>query len=66
MSDEEKVGQMTQVTINSILKDPSKPWNEIEVDPDKLRIAIQDYKIGSILNVAETGAYALSQWQDII
>ncbi|CAF1192726.1 unnamed protein product [Adineta steineri] len=66
MSDEEKVGQMTQVTINLILKDPSKPWNEIEVDPDKLRIAIQDYKIGSILNVAETGAYALSQWQDII
>ncbi|CAF4309595.1 unnamed protein product, partial [Adineta steineri] len=66
MSDEEKVGQMTQVTINLIVKDPSKPWNEIEVDPDKLRIAIQDYKIGSILNVAETGAYALSQWQDII
>ncbi|CAF0977862.1 unnamed protein product [Adineta steineri] len=66
MSDEEKVGQMTQITINLILKDPSKPWNEIEVDPDKLRIAIQDYKIGSILNVAETGAYALSQWQDII
>ncbi|CAF4059612.1 unnamed protein product, partial [Adineta steineri] len=66
MTDEEKAGQMTQITINLILKDPSKPWNEIEVDPEKLRIAIQEYKIGSILNAAETGAYGVSQWQDII
>jgi beta-glucosidase len=66
MSDEEKVGQMTQITINLILKDPAKPWYEIEVDPVKLATAIQDYKVGSILNVAETGAYGLSQWHDII
>jgi len=66
MTDEEKVGQMTQITINLILKDPSKPWDQIEVDPVKLAIAIQDYKVGSILNVAETGAYGLTQWHDII
>jgi beta-glucosidase len=66
MTDEEKVGQMTQITINLILKDPTKPWDQIEVDPIKLSTAIQDYKIGSILNVAETGAYGLSQWHDII
>jgi beta-glucosidase len=65
MTDEEKVGQMTQITINLILKDPAKPWNEIEVDPVKLATAIQDFKVGSILNVAETGAYELSQWQNI-
>jgi beta-glucosidase len=66
MTDEEKVGQMTQVTINLILKDATKPWNEIEVDSEKLATALQQYKIGSILNVAETGAIGINQWQDII
>lgn len=66
MTDEEKVGQMTQITINLILKDPAKPWDQIEVDPDKLIAAIQSYKVGSILNVAETGAYPLDKWHDII
>ena len=66
MTDEEKAGQMTQVTVNLILKDPSKPWDQVEVDPAKLSTAIQKYKIGSILNVAETGAYGLAQWHDII
>ncbi|CAF5142150.1 unnamed protein product, partial [Rotaria magnacalcarata] len=66
MTDEEKAGQMTQITINLILKDASKPWDQIEVDPVKLAAAIQDYKVGSILNVAETGAYSVDQWHDII
>lgn len=66
MSDEEKVGQMTQITLSVILKDPSKPWDQIEVDPDKLRAAIHDFKVGSILNVADSGAYGLSQWHNII
>ena len=66
MTDEEKVGQMTQITINLILKDPAKPWDQIEVDANKLAEAIQTYKVGSILNVAETGAYGLVQWHDII
>ncbi|UJR37352.1 hypothetical protein I4U23_030060 [Adineta vaga] len=66
MTDEEKVGQMTQITINLILKDASKPWNLIEVDPVKLDIAINQFKVGSILNVAETGAYELNQWHNII
>ena len=56
MTDEEKVGQMVQITVNLILKDPTKPWDQVEVDPVKLAIAIQDFKVGSILNVAETGA----------
>jgi beta-glucosidase len=66
MTDEDKIGQMTQITIDLILKDPKKPWNEIEVDSLKLSTAIQKYKIGSILNVAATGAYSLEQWHDII
>lgn len=66
MTVEEKVGQMVQITINLILKDAALPWDQIEVDPEKLVIAIQNYKVGSILNVAETGAYSVSQWHDII
>jgi beta-glucosidase len=66
MSDEEKVGQMTQVSIEVILKDPTKPWYDIKIDPAKLIIAIQEYGIGSIMGVAATGAYSLSQWYDII
>ena len=66
MTDEEKVGQMTQISINLILKDPYQPWDQIEVDPAKLTTAIQDYKIGSILNVVPTDALGLDQWHDII
>jgi beta-glucosidase len=65
MTDEEKVGQMVQIAINLIVKDTSKPWYEIEVDPVKLATAIQDYKVGSILNVVP-GAYGIEQWHDII
>ena len=66
MSDEEKVGQMTQVNIEVILKDPTKPWYDIEIDPAKLIIAVREYKIGSIMGVAATGAYSLPQWYNII
>jgi beta-glucosidase len=66
MTNEEKVGQMTQITLAVILKDPTKPWDQIEIDPAKLTTAVQTYKIGSILNVADSGAFELKQWQNII
>jgi beta-glucosidase len=66
MTDEEKVGQMTQVTLDLILKNPNAPWDQIQVDPVKLARAIQDYKIGSILNVAQAGATPLDEWHTII
>jgi beta-glucosidase len=65
MTDEEKVGQMTQVAIELILKNPYAQWDQVEVDPVKLATAIQDYKVGSILNVVTT-AFALYKWHDII
>ncbi len=61
MSLEEKVGQMTQVTIDLILKDESTT----EVDPQKLKVAIVDKKVGSILNV-KGHAYTLEEWHTII
>ena len=66
MTDEEKVGQMTQINIDLILKDPQASWDKVQVDPVKLTTAIQDYKVGSILNVPPGGPLTLDQWQTII
>jgi beta-glucosidase len=65
MTDEEKVGQMTQITLKVVLKDPTAPWDQTQIDPVKLAAAIQDYKIGSILNVG-TAALSLNLWHDVI
>ncbi|HEY8402307.1 MAG TPA: glycoside hydrolase family 3 N-terminal domain-containing protein [Cytophagaceae bacterium] len=66
MTLEEKVGQMTQLTLDAISKgefhDANKP---MEIDEEKLKKAILQYHVGSILN---TGAYTLSRekWYEII
>lgn len=61
MSIEEKVGQMTQVTIDMILKDDET----MVVDEAKLRKAILEKHVGSILNV-KGHAYSAEVWHDII
>ncbi len=61
MSLEEKVGQMTQVTIDLILEDNSRT----KVSESKLRKAVLEKKVGSILNV-KGGAYDLKTWHKII
>ncbi|TRX50023.1 beta-glucosidase [Fulvivirga sp. M361] len=61
MSMEEKVGQMSQVAIDVILKDNSST----QLDPQKLRKAIIEKKVGSILNV-KGGAYTLDEWHNIL
>lgn len=61
MSVEEKVGQMTQVTIDMILKDDET----MVVDEAKLRKALLEKHVGSILNV-KGHAYPAATWQDII
>ena len=66
MSVKEKVGQMTQLNLDVIsvgevfnLKEPH------ELDSVKLRKAIVEYGIGSMLNVGGH-AYTLEHWNDII
>ena len=56
MTLEEKVGQMTQVTMAVFAKDG---WANLDgtIDPALLKKAIVDYKVGSMLN---TTAHALS------
>ncbi|UII28104.1 glycoside hydrolase family 3 C-terminal domain-containing protein [Fulvivirga maritima] len=60
MSIEEKVGQMTQVTIDLILKNNSTT----EIDSDKLNHALLEKHVGSILNVKEH-AYTIETWHKI-
>ncbi|GAA0891669.1 glycoside hydrolase family 3 N-terminal domain-containing protein [Fulvivirga kasyanovii] len=60
MSIEEKVGQMTQVTIDLILDDNSLD----AIDEKKLKEAILNKKVGSILNV-KGSAYTMDTWHKI-
>lgn len=60
MTLEEKVGQMTQITV-TIFEDPKKPGY---FDAAKLKQGIQEYHIGSILNVPNPGAPTLQRWQE--
>src|SRR3954467_6098580 len=64
MTLEEKVGQMTQITLAVIAKNG---WGNQDgsLDTAALRKAVVDYKVGSVLN---TTAHALdvSTWQNII
>src|SRR3984893_17685117 len=62
MTLEEKVGQMTQLTISMITTGQDQ---SIRIDPAKLEKAIVQYGVSSILNVADQ-ALTADQWQDII
>ncbi|WP_108870366.1 glycoside hydrolase family 3 N-terminal domain-containing protein [Aquimarina aquimarini] len=62
MSLEEKIGQMTQITISALEKNGSPG----ELDKNKLKEAIQRYKIGSILNVPNPGAPKPERWHEIL
>jgi len=62
MSVEEKIGQMTQITVTNF-EAKGKPG---EFDPTKLSEAIQKYHIGSVLNVPNPGAPTIQKWNDVI
>lgn len=65
MTLEEKVGQMTQVTIDVVADANRAPGGWQQLDPQKLRTAIVEHHVGSILNVMESG-YTLDNWHEII
>jgi beta-glucosidase len=66
MTLEEKVGQMTQITLNVIseggFKDIKYPH---AIDTARLNSAILKYKVGSILNTSDQ-AQTLEHWKEII
>ena len=59
MSVEEKVGQMTQVTLGTVMNDDN------ELDLDKLRFAILEKNVGSILNV-NGDPYSVEEWHKLL
>jgi beta-glucosidase len=62
MTVEEKVGQMTQLTLEMVVSGHDQ---SIQIDPAKLQKAIGRYGVGSILNCYNQ-ALTSDKWQDII
>ena len=62
MTLEEKVGQMTEVTLDVVSKSNTSTH---QLDPDKLKEAIMKYHVGSILNVSGF-AYDRKHWYEVI
>ncbi|POY38537.1 beta-glucosidase [Solitalea longa] len=66
MSLEDKVGQMTQISIEILLKTESgKVVEPHQLDLDKLSECIRTHKVGSILNVGGD-AQTVANWQGVI
>jgi beta-glucosidase len=65
MTLEEKVGQMTQVTIEVVSQGSDGLAEPHALDRAKLEDAIITHHVGSILNVGSSG-YSLQHWHDVI
>src|SRR5262249_36772856 len=62
MTLEEKVGQMTQLTLGMIINGRDQ---DVQIDPTKLDKAVVRYGVGSILNVSDQ-ALTPDKWYEII
>ncbi|MEJ5261142.1 MAG: glycoside hydrolase family 3 N-terminal domain-containing protein [Ignavibacterium sp.] len=65
MTLEEKIGQMTQVTIQAVSKKQGTKDQHHELDDAKLEEAILKYNVGSILNVYDV-AHEPEYWHEVI
>jgi len=65
MTLEEKVGQMTQITLQAVSKIQGTKDQAHQIDDAKLEEAIKKYHVGSILNVYDV-AHAIEYWHEII
>ncbi len=65
MTVEEKVGQMTQVTIDVVSAGKDGRQEPHTLDPAKLEKAVLSYHVGSILNVGPKG-YSIDHWENVI
>jgi beta-glucosidase len=61
MTLKEKVGQMTQLTIETIVDGKDQ---DVHINPEKLHKAIAEYGVGSVLNVYDQ-ALSLEKWHEI-
>ena len=68
MTLEEKVGQMAQINLTVIAKGPNK-WGSsfpLEIDPQKAKKALVDFKVGSVLNTINNTAQNTETWHKTI
>ena len=65
MTIEEKVGQMTQITLQVVSNGEHGQSEPHAIDLEKLTTALNRYHVGSILNVVNS-AYSLEHWHEII
>ncbi|NDV94809.1 beta-glucosidase [Dysgonomonas sp. 521] len=63
----EKIGQMSQIAIDIVCKGQDSPSNStLEIDVDKLRHAIVEYHVGSILNAPGTRSRTPEWWTKVV
>ncbi|MDR0798987.1 MAG: glycoside hydrolase family 3 C-terminal domain-containing protein [Dysgonamonadaceae bacterium] len=63
----EKIGQMAQIAIDEVCQgEDTPPTSTLRVNPEKLREAIVDYHVGSILNAPNTRARTPQWWDEQI
>jgi len=66
MTIDEKIGQMTQVTLDVVLQTANGAATQpTQIDADKIKEALEKYHVGSILNVSGA-AYTCEHWYKII
>ena len=65
MTIEEKVGQMTEVTVDVVSRGANGRQEPHQLETEKLKTAILTYHVGSILNVGPQG-YTLDHWHEVI
>lgn len=67
MTLDQKVGEMTQLTLGYMLEgeDPFEPVEPQRLDPEKVAEAVQTYHIGSVLNCGDH-AHTLEHWRTIV
>ena len=66
MTLEEKVGQMTQVTLDVVSDKSSLTTENPTLNLEKLKLALLKYHVGSILNVAGDKAHTLEHWHKLL
>ena len=68
MSLKEKIGQMAQINLTVIAKGPDKwsSYEPLELDIEKTKKAILEYKVGSILNTTNNQARSPEVWNKTI
>jgi len=68
MTLEEKIGQMTQITLDVITRgdDPFSSYEPVELDSAMLHKAFVTYKIGSVLNTANNRARTTEVWNSLV